>query len=88
MLFRSAKYVSGNVAAIMAPKDFYVSILKKSVEEAVAFEEGVGEMEEELVSDVLGTEEDDEMTSEEKDQIDDDLRKDEDKELEVPKSMG
>jgi len=83
-----AKYVSGNVAAIMAPKDFYVSILKKSVEEAVAFEEGVSEMEEDLVSDVLGTEEDDEMTSEEKDQIDDDLRKDEDKELEVPKSMG
>jgi len=41
-----------------------------------------------LMGDVLGTEEDETMTSEEKDQIDDDLRKDEDKELEVPKSMG
>ena len=79
-----AKYVSGNVAAIMSPKHFYVSILKKSVEEAVTFEDGVREMENDLEKDVLGTEEGETMTSEEKDQIDDDLRKDEDKDLPVP----
>lgn len=83
-----AKYVGGNVAAIMAPEDFYISILKKRPEEATAFAEGVNAMEKDLEKDVLGAEEGEEMESEMKDQIDDDLEKDEDKNLPVPKSMG
>jgi len=71
-----AKYVGGNVAAIMGPKDFYVSILKKSVEEAVAFEEGVGEMEDELVESLLGGGKEEEMDSDMDAQIDEELEKD------------
>ncbi|MDX9779960.1 MAG: DUF1073 domain-containing protein [bacterium] len=43
-----AKYVQGNVSALMSPKDFFVSVLKKESAEAVAFEDGVRGMEGEL----------------------------------------
>jgi len=70
-----AKYVGGNVAAIMSPKDLFVSVLKKSPEEAVAFEEGVKEMEDD-VKDTLGVGDDEGMTGDMENQIDDELSRD------------
>jgi hypothetical protein len=67
-----AKYVSGNVAAIMSPKDLFVSILKKSPEEAVAFDQGVKEMEDPL-KDSLGMGDDEDIPSDMEDQIDDEI---------------
>ena len=67
-----AKYVGGNVAAIMSPKDLFVSVLKKSPEEAVAFEDGVKEMEDD-VKDTLGVGDNEEMSGDMDNQIDDEL---------------
>lgn len=43
------KYIRGNCSLIMSPRDFFVSVLKKSYEEAASFEAGVGDMEEALL---------------------------------------
>lgn len=48
-----AKYVAGNVALIMSPKDFYTNILKKSPEEAEAFEQGIKEIEDEMMEKLI-----------------------------------
>lgn len=68
-----AKYVGGNVSTIMAPRDFYISILKKTAEEAEAFDEGVKEMEQELGTTILVPQE---MPAEMEGEIDDEIEKD------------
>jgi uncharacterized protein len=74
-----AKYVQGNVAALMSPKDFFVAVLKKDATEAAAFEEGVMGMEDEVEERLLGTEEDEvggEMDEKMKDDLEFETSKD------------